>query len=83
MVKCKKTPNHKGEIDMEQTKYSTNSSHKKGAHLKFEEKVIIQTRWVVITQNFQRNRLCRKYSEKRNKTWQGIEIQRKSRALQR
>lgn len=29
---------------MEQTKYSTNSSHKKGAHLKFEERVIIQTR---------------------------------------
>ena len=29
---------------MEQTKYSTNSSHKKGTHLKFEERVIIQTR---------------------------------------
>ena len=60
---------------MEQLKCTTNSSHRKGAHLTFEERVIIQTR---LRDGWSAPKIAKKIGCAPNKTRQGSALQRKA-----
>mgnify|MGYP001011046175 CR=1 FL=1 len=67
---------------MDQLECITKSLHRKGAHLTFEERVIIQTRlrdgW-----SPQGDRLCAQHRAQRDQAWQGSALQRETRRIPR